>query len=198
VRPDPERAVTVALIDEVMPSYDVHERHELWVRAEPHAAYAAVKAVSAQEVKLFGPLMRLRTFGRSGRAFGRHTPLLDEMLKIGFVELGERPGEEIVVGAIGRFWSPVGNRPRATEDFAGFDEPGYAKAAMNFAVRPDGDGSRITTETRVLGTDPSASRKFRVYWLVIRLASGAIRRSWLKAIRQRCAQTTRENAREER
>jgi hypothetical protein len=187
-----------ALIDEVMPDYDVHERHELWVPAEPHAAYAAVKAVSAPEVRLFGPLMRLRTLGRSGRVFDRQTPLLEQMLEIGFVELGERPGEEIVVGAIGRFWSPIGNRPRATEEFAGFDEPGYAKAAMNFAVRPDGDGSRITTETRVLGTDPSASRKFRLYWLVIRLGSGAIRRSWLKAIRRRCVRTPRENAHEAR
>jgi hypothetical protein len=107
------------------------------------------------------------------------------MLKVGFVRLGERPGEELVVGAIGRFWSPTGNRPLPTPDFAGFSEPGYAKAAMNFTVTRDGDGSRITTETRVAGTDAAASRKFRRYWLLIRLGSGAIRRSWLKAIRRR-------------
>jgi hypothetical protein len=65
---------------------------------------------------------------------------------------------------------------------------------MNFAVRSDGGGSRITTETRVLGTDPSASRKFRVYWAVIRPASGAIRRSWLKAIRRRLEQTPGDTA----
>jgi hypothetical protein len=182
------------LIDEVLPEYDVHEHHELWVPAAPGAAYAAVKAVSAREVRLFGPLMRLRTFGRSGRVFDPETPLLEQMLGIGFLQLGERPGEEIVVGAIGRFWSPAGNRPRVTDDFAGFSEPGYAKAALNFAVRPDGQGSRITTETRVIGTDPSASRKFRVYWVIIRPASGAIRRSWLKAIRRRLERTPGDTA----
>jgi hypothetical protein len=184
----------VTLLDDVMPTYDVHERHDVWVPAERDAAYAAVKAVSAREVRLFGPLMRLRTFGRSKRVFDPEAPLLEQMLGIGFVQLGERPGGEIVVGAIGRFWSPSGNRPRATADFAGFAEPGYAKAAMNFAVRADGGGSRITTETRVVGTDAAASRKFRLYWLVIRPASGAIRRSWLKAIRRRLERTPGDTA----
>jgi len=145
--------------------------------------------VSAREVRLFGPLMWLRRFGRSSRAFDPDAPLLGEMLKNGFMGLDERPGEELVVGAIGRFWSPVGNKPRRVEDFAGFAEPGYAKAALNFSVRPEGDGSRITTETRIAGTDAAAARKFRRYWLLIRPGSGAIRRSWLKAIRRRLLDT---------
>jgi hypothetical protein len=173
------------LLEEVLPGYDVNEVHELWVPAKPRVAYEAVMAVSGREVRLFGPLMRLRTFGRSKRVFDPEAPLLGEILKIGFVQLAERPGEEVVVGAIGRFWSPTGNRPVATPDFSTFAEPGYAKAAMNFRVTPDGDGSRITTETRIVGTDAEATRKFRRYWLVIRLGSAAIRWSWLKAIRRR-------------
>jgi hypothetical protein len=173
------------LLDGVMREYDVNEVHELWVPADPAAAYDAVLAVSASEVRLFGPLMRLRTFGRSSRVFDPHAPLIEEMKRIGFVELGHRPGEEVALGAVGRFWSPTRNRPQPVPDFQGFAEPGYAKAAMNFAVAPDGEGSRITTETRIVGTDPEATRKFRLYWLAIRLGSGAIRRSWLKAIRRR-------------
>lgn len=173
------------LLDDVMPEYDVHEVHSLWVQAEPAAAYEAVKAVSAREVRLFGPLMRLRTLGRSGRVFAADAPLLGEMEKVGFMRLGERPGEEVVLGAVGRFWSPFGNKPRPVEDFASFDEPGYAKAALNFRVERERGGSRITTETRIAGTDAEATRKFRRYWLLIRLGSGAIRRSWLQAIRRR-------------
>jgi hypothetical protein len=173
------------LLNEVMPAYDAEETHSLWMPAEPEAAYEAVKAVSAREVRLFGPLMRLRTFGRSSRVFASNTPLLEEMQSVGFMLLGERRGEELVVGAIGRFWSPFGNKPRMVDDFAAFDEPGYAKAALNFIVRPEGGGSRVTTETRIVGTDAAATRKFRRYWLLIRLGSGAIRRSWLKAIRRR-------------
>jgi hypothetical protein len=175
------------LIEKVMPHYDVHEVHSLWVPASPADAYAAVKSVSAREVRLFGPLMLLRTFGRSGRVFDPDAPLLGEMLKVGFVQLGERRGAEVVVGAIGRFWSPFGNKPRVVDDFAAFAEAGYAKAALNFTVRSERDGSLITTETRIIGTDAEATRKFRRYWLLIRLGSGAIRRSWLKAIRRRLA-----------
>jgi hypothetical protein len=173
------------LLDEVMPEYDVHEVHSLWVPAPPGAAYEAVRAVSAREVRLFGPLMALRTVGRSNRVFEPHRPLLDAMVRAGFVPLGEQPGEEIVVGAIGRFWSPFGNKPRPVEDFRGFEEPGYAKAALNFRVEAERGGSRITTETRIAGTDAASTRNFRAYWLLIRLGSGAIRRSWLNAIARR-------------
>jgi hypothetical protein len=175
----------MTILDDVMPEYDVNEVHDLWVQAAPGEAYAAIKEVTAGEVRLFGPLMRVRTFGRFRRAFDPAAPLLGEMLKIGFVPLGERAGEEIAVGAIGHFWSPTGNRPVATADFASFAEPGYAKAAMNFTVMPEGGGTRITTETRIVGTDADATRRFRRYWLLIRLGSGAIRRSWLKALRRR-------------
>jgi hypothetical protein len=177
------------LLDEVMPDYDVQEVHALWVPAAPDTAYEAVNAVSAREIRLFGPLMRLRTFGRSSRLFDPDAPLLAELLKAGFMRLGEQPGDEVVVGAIGRFWSPFGNKPLVVEDFCAFAEPGYAKAALSFSVRPEGEGSRITTETRIAGTDAAATRKFRRYWLLIRLGSGAIRRSWLKAIRRRLLDT---------
>jgi hypothetical protein len=177
----------VTLLDTVMPVYDVHEVHSLRVPAEPDAAYEALLTVSARDVRLFGPLMRLRTLGRSRLVFDGEVPLVDAMKKAGFLELGVRPGREIVLGAIGHFWSPLGNRPVAVADFAGFDEPGYAKAAMNFVVEPADGGSRITTETRIVGTDAAATRRFRLYWLVIRPGSDAIRRSWLKAIERRAA-----------
>jgi hypothetical protein len=54
-----------------------------------------------------------------------------------------------------------------------------------FRSRAANAAGRVTTETRVQGTDAAASLKFRLYWLVIRLGSGAIRRSWLKAVERR-------------
>jgi hypothetical protein len=182
------------LLDEVMPEYDVHEVHELWVPAEPGTAYEAVQAVTAKEVRLFGPLMSLRAvpprLQRKPRSFDEQAPMLTRMLEAGFVDLGTEPGSEVVVGAVGRFWSPSGNLPvrtiRTREDFKGFAQPGYSKAAMNFSVEPQGDGSLIRTETRIVGTDAEASKKFRRYWWLIGWASAAIRRSWLKAILRRC------------
>jgi hypothetical protein len=40
---------------------------------------------------------------------------------------------------------------RTREEFLSFDEPGYAKAAISFLVRPERDGSRVITETRRRG-----------------------------------------------
>jgi hypothetical protein len=74
----------------------------------------------------------------------------------------------------------------APGEFAGFAEPGYAKAGFNFSVAPGpAGGCVLSTETRVLGTDPGARRRFRVYWTVVRPGSGLIRRDWLRAIRKR-------------
>jgi hypothetical protein len=47
---------------------------------------------------------------------------------------------------------------RTREEFLSFDEPGYAKAAISFIVRPERGGSRVITETRVVGTSPEATR----------------------------------------
>jgi hypothetical protein len=74
---------------------------------------------------------------------------------------------------------------RTREGFVAFAEPGYAKAAMAFLVRPERGGTRVVTETRIAGTSPEAVRAFGRYWRVIRPGSGAIRRSWLAAIRRR-------------
>jgi hypothetical protein len=106
----------------------------------------------------------------------------------GVVSLGERTGVEIAAGAIGRFWRLVGNETAEVltrEEFRSFDEPGYAKAAISFLVRPERGGSRVITETRVVGTSPEATRALLRYWRAIRLGSGAIRKSWLAAVSRR-------------
>ena len=73
------------------------------------------------------------------------------------------------------------------EEFAAFDRAGYAKMAANFRLAPTAGGGavRLSTETRVACTDASSARRFARYWRLVRPASGAIRRSWLAAIKRR-------------
>jgi hypothetical protein len=176
--------VTAAL-DAVMPRYDVNEIHETWVAAPPELAFATLTALTGREIRLLGPLMAIRgvPYVLRGRRMAPSLsgPVLDAFRRAGFVELG----------AVGRFWSPSGNQPLRTirnrDDFVAFAEPGYAKAAMSFVVEPSGAGSRVVTETRIVGTDERATRLFRRYWLVIGWGSAAIRRSWLKALSRRVA-----------
>jgi hypothetical protein len=181
-----------SLLDNLLPRFDVRQVHETWVPAPPDVVYAAVKQVTGREVRVLVPLEFLRWL--PGFLIGRRpywpdplAPLLAGFT-VGVVPLGERPGREIVAGAVGRFWRTVGNEAapvRTRADFVAFSEPGYAKAAVAFTVFPERHGARVRAETRVAGTSVEATRSFRRYWLVIRPASDAIRRSWLAAIRRR-------------
>jgi hypothetical protein len=76
------------------------------------------------------------------------------------------------------------------DDFAAFDQAGYAKMAANFRLASiaGGRATWLSTETRVACTDASSARRFARYWRLIRPASGAIRRSWLAAIKRRAEQ----------
>jgi hypothetical protein len=64
--------------------------------------------------------------------------------------------------------------------------PGFTLATMNFVVTPDGgNGSVVSTETRVFANSAPARRRFAVYWRVIYPGSAIIRRMWLRAIQRR-------------
>src|SRR4051812_13850520 len=100
-------------------------------------------------------LVRRRSFGLSLRE-----PVFDQFLAEGLVLLADDP-EELVLGAVGRFWTGGGLIVRvARGEFAEFGEPGYAKAAINFRA----DGATLSTETRMQATDDEARRHFGRYW----------------------------------
>ena len=123
-------------------------------------------------------LMGLRTLGRRGGDSGG--TVLEGFRRMGFRVVAEDPGRELVIAGIGRFWKPSGGlrRVEGAEQFAAFDEPGYAKVAFNFVL----ESGELSTETRIAGTDDRARRRFGAYWLLIRPGSGLIRREWLGAI----------------
>jgi len=186
-------ASVAALLDEAFPRYDVHEVHSLELRAPPGRVWDALRAVTPLEIRVLAPLMALRSvpalLARRGRLpYSSSEPLIEVFLRAGFLELGVDPGREYVAGAVGRFWSLAGNQPlplASPAEFVAFDDPGYAKAALNFTLEPSGAGTLLRTETRVAGTDPEATRLFRRYWRVIYPGSALIRVSWLNAIRRR-------------
>lgn len=192
-------AVAPSVLDAHLPDPDFSERHERTVAAPAGAVWAAALAVSAREVRLLAPFVALRslprllTGGPAPRRPARGEPFLEVFVAEGFVELRRDPvvsdGRACVVyGAAGRFWSPTGSSGVRFEDaaaYAAHDGPGTAKGAFSIEVVADGDRTLLTTETRVVGTDPASRRAFGRYWLIIRGPSGLIRRSWLAAIDRR-------------
>jgi hypothetical protein len=163
----------VTVVD-ALPVYHHRERHSVYVNARPEAALAAARETQLGDVPLVAALFRLRGLGAAG---GR--PIWSSMQARGF-QLHDP--ETLVL--VGRPWTPSGGL-RAVEDFAGFDEPGYAKMGMDLRARPEGSGSRLETETRVFLTDAAARRRFAAYWLAVRPFSGLVRRLWLRAAKRR-------------
>jgi hypothetical protein len=190
--PAPLRRSTTARsrIDDFAPAYQFNEVHATRVRAPPDRVFAAIRAVTADEILFFRALTWIRSPHLPGRGpesilnVPASMPILEVALRGGFVLLAEEDHRELVVGAV------VCCRPRArvagAEEFRRLDRPGVAKAVMNFLVDDEGGGwTRVTTETRVFATDPAATRRFGAYWRVIYPGSALIRRMWLRAIKRR-------------
>ena len=166
------------------------------IAASPARVYASLKTANFDYWGLTRALYALRTlptffvaprdtWRRFRDALGRKHANLQDMLAGGFTVLADCPGEELVLGTVGRFWRAHGEL--CVTSPARFRAPapaGTAKAAWNFTVsrRPDG-ATELRTETRVLCADDATRRRFRAYWMLIKPASGWIRREMLAAVR---------------
>ncbi|MGH3097728.1 MAG: hypothetical protein ACRDMV_17220 [Streptosporangiales bacterium] len=169
-------------LDEALPRWHHCERHQIAVSAPPPAVLNAAEQVTWREVPLFRALMNVRF---PGSALPGDAPVLDWFVRTGFTVL-DRTEDELLVGSL----QPVTRGVPAVDlaglepaGFRAFDRPGYAKIAFNFRCT----GKVLSTETRVLATDPRARRVFGAYWLAIRAGSGIIRHVWLRAIRRRAS-----------
>jgi len=189
--PAPEQRVAkpATHLDEFLPRWQFHERHEARVAATPERVFEAIRAVRADEILLFRLLTWIRRGGKDLPEnilnAGGERPLLDVATSSGFIYLADDPPREIVVGTV--VVAPPGTRGTLTpEVFRKHLPPGFAIAGMNFRVIPDGKGgSIVTTETRVYANSDSARRRFSSYWRVIYPGSTLIRRMWLRAIVRR-------------
>lgn len=179
-------------LDEFSPVYQFSEYHSVRIQASRDRVYAAIRAVTPDEISLFQTLTWIRRFGKSSPPnvlnAPKTTPILDTFIRTGFLLLAEDAGNEIVIGTVmGRLPPPEWARlKRSPEEFKAVDTPNVAKIAMNFRVESEQAGvSTLHTETRAYATNPSGRRAFAGYWRLIYPGSALIRRMWLRAIRLR-------------
>jgi hypothetical protein len=177
----------------VVPTYDVASRHRIWVAADPAVVYETARHADLGHLWLVRVMMgvrfapaRLASVFRGRRA----TPAPVDGPRSGragaFILIAEAPGEEFVLGIMGRFWTPTGGLVAASADR--FQRPppaGLAQGFWNLRVEPHGSGTELSTETRVRCGDTATRRQFRRYWRIIRLGSGLIRGNMLRDIRRR-------------
>ena len=166
----------MAAIDDWLPRFDVHERHEIDLPIPPARALELVLSLPAAS----GPIVRL-LFGARGMT-ARDESLERFFLAHRFTVLSRSP-TEFVAGAVGAVWRPRGGLVHldGADAWRNVDLPGTIKAAVDFRAEPTATGSRLSTETRVLASDARARRVFRLYWLVVGPFSALIRRRWLAA-----------------
>lgn len=96
--------------------------------------------------------------------------------------LGENPGREIALGAVGKFWRPVVKWvPCEPRDFPDFTAPGYGKVVWSFTAHPFGEHrTLLSSEIRVTLTDPQSWVSFRRYWRISTPAVSTISRAVLR------------------
>ena len=182
-------ATQTTALDRFVPAYHFREIHRRRVAAPPATVLHAARAVTAGEIRLFSTFTAIRRFGRPGPESildaPEHQPILDVATRTSFLLLAQTD-REVVIGTLVAV--PPGFTMPATRDavwFASLTQPGVAKAAMNFAVTPDAGGTRLTTETRVFGSDAAVVRRFTPYWRTIFPGSWILRVTWLDAIAAR-------------
>jgi hypothetical protein len=174
-------------LDRVMPEYQFYERHATRARARPEQLIKAVRESTFSDMKSLGTLLRIRALvvrdavvgeelqqRRVLEAFGSSGYLLDagecEVTMFGAMNARERRRPDV----------------RTAQEFVDYHEQGGVKMAFDFRAEDTGGGwSTISTETRLVATDPATRSGVGRYWRLIVPGSGLLRRQWLDSIRRR-------------
>ncbi len=173
-----------------LPQFDVSDVVACTVTADAPTSWGALRDVDLIELgkrhPLVGALGALRMLPETAGMLlrGRRPPRAPKRLRLrdlvepgapgGWVLLGERPGRELALGLVGRFWRPVIEYAQVeASEFRDFDEPGWAKTIYCLAADPIDDGHTLLSGTmRTATTDQPARRWFRRYW-TLGVGSGA-------------------------
>ncbi len=171
------------LIDEALPACDVAARYSTDINAPLERVYDAVQYVDLAQSTITRWLLALRGLARPSR---KTTLTLADVIAGGFIPLGEDRPREILLGLVGKFWTPTGCVQRLDAGgFRSFAQPGFAKAVWNFSLREKREGvTELATETRVLCLDAQSRRRFRLYWLFVGPFSGWLRREALRLVKK--------------
>ena len=185
---------TIMLIDSFAPNPDAVEIHSIAIDASPETVHRAIWTADLGGSMIIKLLMGLRSLPEFILRRGCLPPpnreiTLRSIIGSGFGLLADQP-DEIVIGVTGRFWRPTGNlSPFNRADFDKQVPAGLARGVWNFHIKPNGAGTILSTETRVICGDPASLRKFRRYWLFVRPFSGLIRLVMLRTVKRACRQT---------
>ena len=176
-------------LDDVLPTSHYVTRQARWIDAPPEVVWEELHAVrlSGLPVTLVLGAARFLPVLLSGSGLGqlRDRPFL-EALPI--PTLSSSAPESVVFGGVLQAWRLRGGEQSPeldADELHAWIQPGWVKAAMDFRLTPARGGTELSSETRVLATDPDTRRRFSLYWLFVQPGSTAIRWEVLTAVQLR-------------
>jgi hypothetical protein len=190
IAPEPRTAHAPAgrLIEQFMPLADIAEYHETVVHAPAELVLDVAGDADLQSLPLVRAVFRLRELLLGSMQQAKRTPrgLIAETQALGWGTLAERPGRELVMGAVTRPWeADVTFRTIPAEEFAAFCEPGMVKIVWTLEVVPIEPALTLfRTETRGRATDAAARRRMGRYWLLVGGGVALIRWLMLRGVRR--------------
>jgi hypothetical protein len=174
-------------LDRILPRFEVAELHEIAVASPAATTYDTAYHLDMRRSRIVRAIFRGRELLMRSRAPRRRAQqeFLQEMLSLGWGLLAEEPGRLLVLGAVTKPWEAnVKFVALPPDQFAAFNEPGYAKIVWTLEVRPVTESSSLfRTETRVATTDAESRKRFRRYWSMMSPGIRLIRRTALQLVK---------------
>ena len=167
------------LLDQFLPTWDHEISMSQLFRAPPAEVFDAVTNLDLFRVPVARVLLEARALpGRLASAAARRhgetvvpeppTFRVRDLPARGWIPLGERPGTELVYGAVGQPWKGTGGSPPEPgnrRDLRGLRRAGVRQAGGEHRGHPvRRRGCVLTLESRVVMTDEDSRRRFRRYW----------------------------------
>jgi hypothetical protein len=176
-------------LDDVLPNSHYVTRQSRWIAAPPETVWDALHEVKLSGLPVTVALSAVRALPvvLSGKGFGhlRDRPFL-EALPVSV--LSSSAPESVVFGGVLQPWRLRGGEESPdldAEELNRWIRPGWVKVAMDFRLTSARRGTELSSETRVLATDPTTRRRFALYWKLVQPGSTAIRWEVLTAVQLR-------------
>ena len=173
-------------LDDVLPNAHHVTRQSRWIDAPPEVVWEELHAVrlSGLPVTVVLSAARFLPVLLSGHGLGQlhDRPFLDALP---VPLLASEEPESVVFGGALQAWRLRGGEEAPqldAEELRRWTRPGWVKAVMDFRLTPVRGGTELSSETRVLATDPTTRRRFALYWKFVQPGSTAIRWEVLTAV----------------
>jgi hypothetical protein len=176
-------------LDDLLPAPDHVTRQSRWIAAPPDVVWDALHEIRLSQLPVTLVLGAVRflpvLLAGGGRDHVHDRPFLDALP---VPLLSSSPSEFVVFGGALQAWRLTGGEEPPALDAAGlstWSQPGWVKAGMDFRLTPLGNGTELSSETRVVSTDDATRRRFARYWVFVQPGSTAIRWEVLTAVEVR-------------